>query len=292
MAHVVNDRVKETSTTTGTGTFTLAGASTGFESFAAGIGTGNTTYYCATDGTDFEVGLGTYTTGATNTLSRTTIYSSSNSDAAVNFAAGTKSVFSCAPASRLVMLDASGVLKTGGSTTLPALESSATIKAATGIAVGAATPGAGGVAFPATAVAVADANTLDDYEEGTFTPTLTFGGGATGMTFAARAGRYRKVGSLVYVVISLSLSAKGSSTGDAIVGALPFTSFNAAGNNSVGVFGSLSNLTTASGINSRNDFNTADVYLSQFAGTSDTGLTHANFNDTTSMSLSITYVAA
>ena len=118
------------------------------------------------------------------------------------------------------------------------------------------------------------------------------GGGGRGMRFAARAGRYRKVGSLVYVVISLSLSAKGSSTGDAIVGALPFTSFNAAGNNSVGVFGSLSNLTTASGINSRNDFNTADVYLSQFAGTSDTGLTHANFNDTTSMSLSITYVAA
>ena len=60
MALVLADRVKETTTTTGTGTYTLGGAATGFESFAA-VGNGNTTYYCCTDGTNFEVGIGTYT---------------------------------------------------------------------------------------------------------------------------------------------------------------------------------------------------------------------------------------
>ena len=90
MALVINDRVKETSTTTGTGTFDLAGASQDFISFVSGIGDGNTTYYCITNtGTDeFEVGIGTVTDAATDTLSRDTIISSSNSDNAVNFSAG------------------------------------------------------------------------------------------------------------------------------------------------------------------------------------------------------------
>ena len=71
MALVLRDRVKETSTTTGTGTYTLAGAVTGFEAFSS-VGNGNTTYYACTDGTDFEVGIGTYTASGT-TLARTTI---------------------------------------------------------------------------------------------------------------------------------------------------------------------------------------------------------------------------
>ena len=102
MAFVLNDRVKETSTTTGTGTFDLAGAETGFESFVSGVGDGNTTYYAiSNDGTnEFEVGIGTITDAATDTLSRDTIISSSNSDAAVNFSAGTKTVFCTLPASR------------------------------------------------------------------------------------------------------------------------------------------------------------------------------------------------
>ena len=79
MALVLKDRVKETTTTTGTGTYTLAGAVAGFEAFSE-IGNSNTTYYCCTDGTDFEVGIGTYTLSGT-TLSRTTILQSSNSDA-------------------------------------------------------------------------------------------------------------------------------------------------------------------------------------------------------------------
>jgi len=102
MAFVLNDRVKETSTTTGTGTFDLAGAETGFESFVSGVGDGNTTYYAiSNDGTnEFEVGIGTITDAATDTLSRDTIISSSNSDALVNFSAGTKTVFCTLPASR------------------------------------------------------------------------------------------------------------------------------------------------------------------------------------------------
>lgn len=79
MALVIKDRVKETTSTTGTGTLTLAGALTGFDSFAA-IGNGNTTYYSCTDGTDFEVGLGTYTASGT-TLSRDTVFESSGSTA-------------------------------------------------------------------------------------------------------------------------------------------------------------------------------------------------------------------
>jgi hypothetical protein len=109
MALVVNDRVKETSTTTGTGTFDLAGAVSGFESFVTGIGNSNTTYYAiVNENGEFEVGLGTVTDAATDTLSRDTIISSSNSDSAVNFGAGTKNVFCTLPASKAVILDSSG----------------------------------------------------------------------------------------------------------------------------------------------------------------------------------------
>jgi hypothetical protein len=109
MALVLNDRVKETSTTTGTGTFTLAGAVTGFETFSTAIGNTNTTYYAISlqGGSEFEVGLGTVGAG---TLARTTIISSSNSDNAVNFSAGTKDVFCTLPASKAVFKDASDVI--------------------------------------------------------------------------------------------------------------------------------------------------------------------------------------
>lgn len=76
MAFVIKDRVKETTTTTGTGTLTLAGAVTGFDSFTE-IGDSNLTYYSCTDGTDFEVGVGTYTLSGT-TLSRDTVLESSS----------------------------------------------------------------------------------------------------------------------------------------------------------------------------------------------------------------------
>ena len=99
MAFVLADRVQETTTTTGTGTVTLAGAVTGFQSFAA-IGNGNTTFYSIADqaGSQWEVGVGTYTSSGT-TLSRDTVLSSSNSGSLVNFSAGAKNVFVTFPAS-------------------------------------------------------------------------------------------------------------------------------------------------------------------------------------------------
>ena len=98
MAFALADRVKETTTTTGTGTLTLLGASTGFQSFSA-IGNTNTTYYtiAAQTGTEWEVGIGTYSTSGT-TLARTTVISSSNAGSLVNFTAGTKDVFVTYPA--------------------------------------------------------------------------------------------------------------------------------------------------------------------------------------------------
>jgi hypothetical protein len=103
MALVLKDRVKETSTTTGTGTFTLAGASTGYQSFSV-IGNGNTTYYAIylQGGSEWEVGIGTYTSSGT-TLARTTVLASSNSGSAVNFSAGIKEVFVTLPADKSVI---------------------------------------------------------------------------------------------------------------------------------------------------------------------------------------------
>jgi len=102
MALVVKDRINETTTTTGTGTVTLAGAVTGFQTFAA-VGDGSTTYYAITNGNAWEVGLGTYTASGT-TLSRTTILESSNAGAALTLS-GTSNVFCTYPAEKAVTLN-------------------------------------------------------------------------------------------------------------------------------------------------------------------------------------------
>jgi hypothetical protein len=175
MALVVNDRVKETSTTTGTGTFTLAGAVLGFETFSTAIGNTNTTYYSiVNENGEFEVGLGTVGAG---TLARTTILSSSNSDSAVNFSAGTKDVFCTLPASKAVILDSSGdIVANNGSNltnlnadnlasgTVPDARFPATLPAANGSALtdlNATNLASGTVPdarFPATLPAVSGAN--------------------------------------------------------------------------------------------------------------------------------------
>jgi hypothetical protein len=103
MAFVLADRVKETTTSTGTTAVTLLGAATGFQSFSA-IGNNNTTYYtiAGQTGTEWEVGIGTYTS-ATPSLSRDTVLASSNSGSLVNFSAGTKDVWCDYPAKRAVI---------------------------------------------------------------------------------------------------------------------------------------------------------------------------------------------
>lgn len=109
MALVLKDRVKETTTTTGTGTITLLGAETGYQSFSA-IGDGNTTFYTIAlqNGSEWEVGIGTYTSSGT-TLSRDTVLSSSNSGSLVDFAAGTKDVFVTYPSERALTGGGGGI---------------------------------------------------------------------------------------------------------------------------------------------------------------------------------------
>jgi hypothetical protein len=120
MAHVVKDRVMETTSSTGTGTITLGGAATGFQDFSV-IGNGNTTYYTIVGGTEWEVGIGTYTASGT-TLSRDTVLESSNGGSLVNFSAGTKNVFVTYPAEESVDQDTAQTL-TNKTLTSPTLTS-------------------------------------------------------------------------------------------------------------------------------------------------------------------------
>ena len=116
MALLLKDRVKETTTTTGTGDITLAGAVEGFQSFSSALSDADTTYYAIShrDVDEWEVGLGTYSSGV---LTRTTVLESSNSDTAVSFASGTKDIFITLPAEKAVVLDASDDLNVGNITT-------------------------------------------------------------------------------------------------------------------------------------------------------------------------------
>ena len=120
MALVLNDRVKETSTSTGTGTINLAGASQDFIGFVAGIGTTNKTYYCIqnTGQDEFEVGIGTVTDACPDTLSRDTVISSTNSNNKVDFSAGTKDVFCTIPHTKTISpgMDATKYVVTHNST--------------------------------------------------------------------------------------------------------------------------------------------------------------------------------
>lgn len=102
MARVLADRVRETTTTTGTGTINLAGAQSGHQTFLAGIGANNTTFYCITDGSNWEVGEGTVNAGTPNTLSRDTVFvSTAGAGTKVNWAAGTRDVFCGLPSSQV-----------------------------------------------------------------------------------------------------------------------------------------------------------------------------------------------
>jgi hypothetical protein len=301
MALVLANRVQDTTTTTGTGTVTLSGtAPVGYQTFGAAIGNGNTTYYTIAAGTEWEVGIGTYTSAGT-TLSRDTVLSSSaGGTTKVTFSAGTKNVFVTYPTERSVisvgtsggvpyyssanaisssaLLAANALVIGGGAGAAPATTttgtgvvtalgvntgtagafvvnggalgtpSSGTVTNLTGTAsiningtVGATTPttgsfttitgsglvnisaaGAGQIQFPASQNASAGANTLDDYEEGTWTAGLTFGGGSTGITFSRLNAYYTKIGNIVVVSLDMILSSKGSSTGDAAITGLPF----------------------------------------------------------------------
>jgi len=107
------DRVAETTTTTGTGTYDLLGVKAGFISFNSRLDTNDTCEYCCTDGVDFEIAVGTFTDAATDTVARTTIIASSNSDAAVSWGVGTRDIFITAPASRILDYDGTDLILRG-----------------------------------------------------------------------------------------------------------------------------------------------------------------------------------
>jgi len=116
MAFIIKDRVKEGTTTAGTGAVSLNGSAATFQTFSSYMSNGDTTYYAivhTTSGVDeWEVGIGTWNTG--NTLTRTTVLAGSNGTSAVNFSAGTKDIFMTYPADKALFLDADGNATLGG----------------------------------------------------------------------------------------------------------------------------------------------------------------------------------
>lgn len=142
----------------------------------------------------------------------------------------------------------------------------------------------GAISFPATQVASAGANDLDDYEEGSWTPGISFGGGTTGITYTTQSGLYVKIGSLVFVVGRVTLSAKGSSTGNANITGLPFSpSVQSA--TSFGYFANLSGLT---GFPLGFSAGTA-IVLRQGAAATASNLTETHFTNTSDLGFSTSF---
>ena len=169
---------------------------------------------------------------------------------------------------------------TVGATT-PTTGAFTTMKASTGAAVGGATPGAGGLAFPATAVAVADANTLDDYEEGSWTPTAAFSGGNGTLTYGTQAGLYTKIGRLVALTCRFGI-VKGTASGNYVIAGLPFTVGNNQGNYGGAAIGGVIRIGKVGNvvcIRPTINATTADVLLTPFESlTQSTALTAADID--------------
>ena len=160
----------------------------------------------------------------------------------------------------------------------------------TGIAVGGATAGTGGVAFPSTAVAVADINTLDDYEEGTWTPVFAFGGASANQTYGAAIGAYTKVGNLVTVSAYLVLIAKGDSTGNATITGFPFASGNIGARRTAGVIGGIVAITFADVPNLVMWENSSTIEILETTNAGNTAaLTNADFANNSGLKISVSY---
>jgi hypothetical protein len=219
MAFAVADRVKESTTSTGTGTINLEGTSDGFQGFVAGIGNGNTTYYAISHQTasEWEVGIGTVTDAATDTLSRDTVISSSNSDALVNFSAGSKDVIATLPSSKSYVLD------NAGDTTISA---DLSVTSISGSGAGLTTLNASNLAsgtlpdarFPATLPAL-NGSALTDLEATNIAtglvPTARLGTGtASSTTFLAGDQTYKTITADITGVTAGSGLTGGGTSGD------------------------------------------------------------------------------
>jgi hypothetical protein len=139
------------------------------------------------------------------------------------------------------------------------------------------------------------ANYLDDYETGTFTPTISFGGASVGVTYSNQQGYYIKVGKLVYVTMYIRLNNKGSSTGDAYIEGLPFTVGNGLSSTSIeggGVFTYFAQVAAnISGlvISGQDSSTTAAIRYLPASGTISPNATDSLFNNTFDSRISLTY---
>lgn len=148
----------------------------------------------------------------------------------------------------------------------------------------------GQIKFPAVQAPSFDPNTLDDYEEGTWTPGLSFGGGAAGIAYSVQTGTYIKIGRLVSLSFVLTLTSKGSSTGNAQITGLPFTT-SASPNYSGGVAAfTMTGLTSSVGLGSSPSSLLANVFHTGATGIAN--LTNANFNNTSQINGTLTYQAS
>jgi hypothetical protein len=147
-----------------------------------------------------------------------------------------------------------------------------------------------GITFPATQVAATDANTLDDYEEGTWTPTIEFGGASVGLTYASQLGRYTKIGNQVTVWFDVRLSAKGSSTGNVTIPGLPFVINSNSRATGIGdPIDAMTGLVAGGAIILQAAATTSFIYLFQQTTTARGLMGSSNFNNTSAISGSITY---
>jgi len=187
-------------------------------------------------------------------------------------------------------------LKTGSSVYASATEkmridSSGNVTLQKNISVGAATPTTSGtgITFPATQSASSNANTLDDYEEGTWTPTLTFGGVSTGITYAGNYGFYTKIGDQVFLSGYIELTNKGSATGYADIRGLTFTVQNTNGNTSAASL-RFYNISFSGAFQGTTPVNTTQIGLTQITLLGAvTDLTDTNFSNNSSIIFAVNY---
>jgi hypothetical protein len=158
------------------------------------------------------------------------------------------------------------------------LTSGGAIAGTTGTFSGIIQANGGGIQFPATQVPSADANTLDDYEEGSWTPTVAFGGNSVGQTYITRAGYYIKIGRQVTAQFFISFSNKGTSTGIATVSGLPFAASSSAGGTTGGSNGGYTSMLGIGVIIFQLENGNSAMVLRNGGATSDPQLTDANFN--------------